>query len=221
MHEVYKPELQLAEPIREQPMTRDLLYQMARQKLSYTFLKYSNGSERIAALIAENQEEIELLENAEETKDELKAYASLDDKDEFVDAVFKVLQPVIDRVFDEQQKVVEGRPESQVFVANELLTYDFKEDKLFIHVFSGGLDGKIGRYTEGLVTVATALEVHPEVKAVEAWSWIVVQHPKILERLGFTVEKDNEGKPIIFGDQQGRASMSREDFLTKYLKKEV
>jgi hypothetical protein len=221
MNETYKPEEKRDGSVTEQPMTRDLFYQMARQKFSYTFLKYSYGPERIAALIAENQEEIEVLENAEEIKSQLEVCLSLDDRDQYVEAVFQVLKPVLDKIFDTHQQVVISHPEERVLVANELLTYDIKGDKLFIHVFSGGLDGKIGRYAEGLATVATTLETHQEVKMVEAWSWIVVQHPKILERLGFTVEKDGEGRPIVFGDQQGHASMSREDFLMKYLKKEA
>ena len=75
---------------------------------------------------------------------------------------------------------------------------------------------------EGLEELAKTVKENQAVKRVEAISWIVADHPKILEKLGFTVvgEIDEEMRRKYYADDNrpiGRATVSREDFLRRYL----
>lgn len=217
MSEIYKPAIETSRS--EQTITRETFYQIVRQKLSYIFLNFSSGAERITEIIDGNREIIETLDNAEILKSKLASCVRFEKREQFIEAAFEILRPVADKIFENQQAAFAANPDAKVFVANEMLTYDVKGNKLFIHVFSGDRDGTINKYAQGLKKVAEALESYPQVETVEAWSWIVARHPKILERLGFIIEKDSEGKPVVFDNEQGHASIAREDFVSKYLPK--
>ena len=204
-------------------MTREDAYQVARQKIAFVFSKYQTGLERIEEIIAENGEEIDASENAAEIVGALRGLASQNEKGSFVDAVVDVLKPIIDRGFELKQQEFEADPEERVYVANELLKYTIRSDKMTIHVLSGELATGVKKYIEGLSIVAEVLDQHPEVALIEAKSFIVLEHPRILESLGFTVDRDAEGRIMVEvtgeGKKRGRATMARENFLAKYLLK--
>lgn len=194
---------------------------MARQKFAYALEQTSSPEECIQSIINENLEVIGAIENSEAIKSALRECIQFTDKQLFADAVFEVLKPVLDMQFAKIAEEPINHPDQRV-VVNESLSYDIHGDSLKIHVFTGGL-GSLTRYIDGLSTVAEALEQHPEVTTVDAISWIVVKHPDILERkLGFTVQREVDGKPTartVDNEEIGYAFMTREDFLSKYLKK--
>ena len=52
------------------------------------------------------------------------------------------------------------------------------------------------------------------IKTILAFSWIVFEHPRIFERLGFTVINISEEDKVLLGRQ--RAEISREEFIKRY-----
>lgn len=68
-----------------------------------------------------------------------------------------------------------------------------------------------GVVKDGLQKLAQLFQEHPEWHTVSAQSWIVAQHPRIVERLGFTVE------PAASADKPSHtATMDRETLLRLY-----
>jgi hypothetical protein len=217
MKEFFQPEAPKKE---ENPIDKDLFYKLTKQKLSQLFSMFPTSRECIDEFISENGDMFKDTENGDSMKVQLQQCGDIKDKRLFVETVFEILKPAYDHMFDALEGFTALEIKERVQV-NEFLSYDIQENKLNVHVFSGGLEGSFAKYAEGLCEVARVIEQHKEVESVEAVSWIVVKHPKILERLGFTIEKEDNGQPKVEtsnGEVTGHASMTREDFLKKYLK---
>lgn len=68
-------------------------------------------------------------------------------------------------------------------------------------------------FNDGLRLLATRLETDPELKGVEqivAYSWIIFEHPGLIEKMGFTLDERDEKK------KGSLAFMNRDDFIERY-----
>ncbi len=113
---------------------------------------------------------------------------------------------------------------------NELLRYHIKDGtQIYLHVSPArtiGLQEQLRLLREGLSLLAKKLDSDSELKKVEsvnAVSWIVATNPGLLTKMGFTYKGtlNRQENPEYFSDDPrdvGEASISRGDFLKKYLK---
>lgn len=110
-------------------------------------------------------------------------------------------------------------------VINEILDYETTPDGQIIKIHIWPKDkNKVRSVKEiknlmlsGLSELAEVVKNNANVQTVEAYSHLVKKHPKLVEKLGFTLGEDyatGEGK-------EGRgSSISRQDFLDRYGRKE-
>ncbi len=160
--------------------------------------------------------------------------SAIKDKEEFIEKVLSAIEPINDLkknnpgIFEQIEreafiKEVEARGFKKI---NEILSYGVNDDFAHIHLAPArqiGVSGLKKMVQGGLEELAKIVKENQEIKRVEAISWIVADHPKILEKLGFTVvgEIDEEMRRKHYVDDNrpiSRATISREDFLSRYLK---
>ena len=100
---------------------------------------------------------------------------------------------------------------------NDTLSYDLNTPaEIHIHIatlFTLNPAETIKQLEEGLHELALQLQTDPnlaQIELIKGRSWIVYKHPKLVERLGFTIiDKDEE-------DGHALASISRDEFLKRY-----
>lgn len=152
--------------------------------------------------------------------------ACSDERERFVQESFQALAPII--------TLIEGHPELSEPIneredfkhLTEALSYHMSQDgrSAFLHMLP---DEKLNaikliRSTrEGLIKMAEVVKDNENIEEINATSWIVADHPKLLERLGFKVdgEIDEATRRAHFGNETRKifkASMSRNDFLEMY-----
>ena len=114
--------------------------------------------------------------------------------------------------------------ESKFLPLNELLSYGRDKDLVHIHLAPArtlSIGELMSGVRDGLRKLAALVRQENGIQRIEATSWIVAAHPKLMERLGFTVTGpisesmqqehfSTESRPV------SNALMSREDFLYKY-----
>lgn len=149
---------------------------------------------------------------------------TITDREVFITKGIAALSPLIEHVkndpesFQRAQQDRNLESENKVRI-NELLYYHLDEEQnLHLHVLPNQLtvsSEKLRSLRSGLTLTAQILVENPEIKNVEAESWIVAENPKLLEMLDFTIH----GK-VASNDEREvwRASISREDFIAKHLK---
>lgn len=101
---------------------------------------------------------------------------------------------------------------------NDALSYDLDNPtEIHIHVatlFTLSPSETIKHFEEGLHQLALRLQTDSnlaQINLISGHSWIVYKHPGLIERLGFMIsDKDDE-------TGQALASMSRDEFLKRYL----
>lgn len=84
---------------------------------------------------------------------------------------------------------------------NEMLAYEFADDdELWLHVMnvrSKPIGEKLRLLREGFSVLAKRLKDRggrwPYVKIISGTSWMVTEHPRLFERLGFTVDNEMPG----------------------------
>ncbi len=218
-----QPKLTLSSEQPSQKVTREMFDQMMRQKFAYSLKEYGSPQAAIEHMLSipENQAVMEATGQAGIIRERLLACAAITDKDAFAEAVFQAMLPAINKLYTDRDAFPQT-DQKQIYV-NEMLNYDIQGDSLRIHIFTGGT-GDLQRYLEGLSTVAQIVLENPDIKTVDAISWIVLRDKRIVERvLGFTIQRDADGEPIVVetreGQKFGHASITREDFIAKYLKK--
>ena len=122
---------------------------------------------------------------------------------------------------------------------NEAFSYDLSTDreKIDIHIKDlrdKTLSEKLRLLRESFQALAKIVKSHPEIKQIQGTSWIIRKQPRLLEKLGFSIDnsfevaKKNLSKykeslraftPIPLerrNIEPGFAFMSREDFLMHY-----
>lgn len=168
-------------------------------------------------------------EKIERIKKELKECSSAENKEEFIERALSATWPVADlgksnpQLFEKIRRSAFVR-EGGFIPVNEILSYGVYEGIMHIHLAPAeqmGTSEKLFNLKDGLKGLAEVVKKDESVKIITATSWIVTEHPKLLERFGFIVEGeiDEETKKKYFSDETrvvSRAYMTREDFLRKY-----
>ncbi|MFA7319346.1 MAG: hypothetical protein WC022_01995 [Parcubacteria group bacterium] len=196
---------------------KDNMFLVLKQKMAFVFGSHLTGRERVDELIGSNRSVIDLSDDRKTILGDLEKCVNIKDRRGFAEAAAEALWPLIASISPEN---LSGEHDCKVI--NEFLTYEVEGSYLYIHVFSGGLDGKISVFIAGLREIAKIIEKDSSIKKIQAISWIANSNPKILEkRLGFTVQEEiDKDIPERFYPQDGRvykqAYMAREDFLKKY-----
>lgn len=231
MREKFEPKFGEAETKEPDPLTneaeeekesqRELFYKRVKEGLRETFRSFPSGQERIKAVITE----IPMLTDDE--KERLMPCGEISDEQEFVEDVFKVIERFADwRIADEKGFRKEKVERMTGFkMVGDLLSYGMEQDLVHIHLTPISSADKIGakKFEKELSELAEIIYSDPRVEKIRTTSWIVAEHPDLLEYFGFTVggpisekEKEkyfpNEEKPVW------DACISREDFLKRYLK---
>lgn len=155
--------------------------------------------------------------------------AKIKDQEHFLDAVMKIVNPIVDIKEHHKDKFeeVEARvmnEASNLTPINRLVSYGKSGDEIHIHHTPGTtVENKLRLYKEALAKLAEIVDKDPEIKKITAASWIVAKNPRMFTGAGFTVEDSNEyhkGNLDELNRKMNFASISRDDFLNRYLKKE-
>jgi len=208
--------------------------EQARKGIGLFFDNNKDGQKRVDDIISKIEPFLRSdLMDGEKVRQSLRECSTIKDRGEFIERVFSSLKPINDLkknnpgIFEaiERKAFVEEVEARGFKKINEILSYGVSEDFVHIHLAPArqfGISGLKKMTQEGLEELAKTVKENQAVKRVEAISWIVADHPKILEKLGFTVvgEIDEEMRRKYYADDNrpiGRATVSREDFLRRYL----
>lgn len=106
---------------------------------------------------------------------------------------------------------------------NELLSYRTEQGSVYIQVMpEKEIDNVLVEFTDGLRELAKIVSQNESIKKITANSWIVAEHPAVMERFGFTVTgeiKEDLKQKHFRGEKRPvwGAYMSREEFINMYL----
>lgn len=209
----------------EKNRIRKNIISRVRTKIGVLFDSYETGQERINDL-NEQIDRLDFLENKEIMKKELEKCVVLKTKKDFVEQVAAIIKPFIDLKIENPELFVREPGNDRKFIEiNKLLSYEISGNLIRIHVVpEEKADRGLHKFKEGLQDLARLVDENKEIEIIEATSWIVAKHPKLLEKLGFIVdgEVSEEIRREHFSGDKGKISqahMLRNDFLEKYLEK--
>lgn len=219
--------------------------QELRQRLSYILDASKNTEEAVSTIKETIKPFLEACKKLEEQDDvdcpvlknisEVDIFRSLREcfaisgKQEFINKCEGILGPILD--FMAVSPRLEEKVRREIFVekggfskVNELLSISEESDTIWLHLAPAktlSLSEKLALFKQGLQKLAKLLTEKDNVKNIRATSWIVVQHPKLFERLGFTVEGpiSSDDRERYFNEESREvwgAYIDRNDFLTRY-----
>ncbi|MEK7648383.1 MAG: hypothetical protein AAB400_00505 [Patescibacteria group bacterium] len=164
-----------------------------------------------------------------EIKRSLLQCAAIHNKKKFLGAVITVLQPAMEirkaHAAEFEEAHAKAMNESEGFTEiNRLLSYGKSSDLIHIHASLGKtVENKLSLYRSGLRKLAEIIDRDPDIRRITATSPLVAQHPGLFTIAGFAVEDiSDDVRMLHFKNEKQeikRASISREDFLKKFLKK--
>ena len=195
----------------------EIMHKTIRRKIATVFDNFEIGEDRIENLISESDDLFQKIEDSEGVKMQLKACASIGNKNEFIERVAAVLKPCLNFLVTQTDLMINSKRRQ----LNAMLAYEINDDAVCLHVFTGGLEGRLSEFVEGLQELAKEVKNNEAITTIEAVSWIVVKHPKVLARLGFVLDggEDDLSKKLTLsnGIEYAKAHMDKDDFLKKYL----
>lgn len=211
-------------------------YTEIKQKLEAICQTYSSPADRVdlilnkvKLLLRHIDHSIVSEEQAQTVCDKIEASVIIENQAEFVISLLDALKPIIDlkiKDFGEFEKSqIEAINDAHGWnKLNQLLSYGKSGPTIHLHVPAGeSVSNKRDQYYEGLAKLAEIIEKDPEIQRVEATSFIVAKHPGLFVRDNFIIsEVTKEFKQKYFPGEIKeikRASISREDFLNKFLPK--
>ncbi|MDO8558956.1 MAG: hypothetical protein Q7R84_01360 [bacterium] len=213
---------------------KDKEIEQAQKGIGTFFDDNKDGQKRVENILSKIEPFLKSdLIDGDKVRQSLRGCSAIKEREEFIEKVLSSLEPISDlkknnpEAFEEIERrvFVEGVEVRGFKKINEILSYGVNEDFAHIHLAPAGQFGisVLKMVRGGLEELAKIVKENKEIKRVEAISWIVADHPKILERLGFTVvgEIDEEIRRKYHANDNGpisRATISREDFLSRYLK---
>ena len=152
------------------------------------------------------------------------------DRDVFIEKVLVAMRPILDHIREDpigyQQELQEAALSEEKIRINELFHYHVDNSgNMHLHVFPNIFTDnreKLRLMREGLRLTAEILNSDPSIKTVYGTSWIVAEKPELMEMLGFEVHgkvSKLEQKKKFQGEEREvwKASISREDFISKHL----
>lgn len=165
---------------------------------------------------------------------EIKKSFEQEDPNLFVETVFNLVKPILDKKVEHpeffevirRERVMEHGDNIKL---SELMYYnvDLENGTAHIHVAAKGnmsLGDVLKAFRGGMKELARQVNQDERIKEIQATSWIVASNPKLLKKSGFTVEGaiDEKTRAEHFADEERPVSwahMSRETLLEKYLDK--
>jgi hypothetical protein len=232
-------------PLEQQKNKIDIVKKEAEKNFGKFFDEKESFGSKIDSFVLqlESLERDGLVFNKEEIIKDLRESVEIQNKDEFVAYLSKILNPIIMLRFTRPKAFGKVERESIMndhdtlnlskFLYISKKELDNETDKIFFHLASA-LDFITKEQIEdfkqdiqkGLDELADVIEPYPNIKEIWASSWIIAKPrgKKRIEDLGFTYagmvpEEEND---TSFFDEQGRkkpfakAFMKREDFLARY-----
>lgn len=222
------------ESVEQKGEEKDEELERARGQIGSIFDQNSTGQERIETFVKKMGPilDSEFLDG-ESIRKAMESCTKFDKKEEFIKEMMSALEPVLTfkknnpELFEQLRRTAVMNLEGMKPI-NDILYYGGRGDYLHIHLAPAGDFGLAklkGQVLDGLQKLAEIVKNQENIKTIEATSWIVAKNPKLMEKLGFEVqgEIDEEFKQRHFqGDKRkiSKATMSREELLKRYLKKE-
>jgi len=208
-----------------------------RQEIGKFFDTYKSGQERFDIILLKVDGFIKVgILDKEKFVSILKKYSECEDRNEFIDGILVAVEPILETMKTNPRLIEQLQAEAFVEQGhftrlNEVLSYGVAGDSIHIHFAPAkelmkekGIKGSINLVSGGLKKLAKIVEANEKIKSITATSWIVAEHPKIMESLGFTIvgpiSEEHRNKHWR-GDKReiSEAEISRENFLAKYLSK--
>jgi hypothetical protein len=201
----------------------------AKKGFGDIFDTHENGAERVKDILSRIKPFLESqLVATENIQEALKECLVEENKDEFIKKAFLALESIINFKTNNPEEFEKIQREAFVEQGgfekiNEVLSYGKEGNNIHIHLapsmeLRAGLRGQV---MKGLEELADIIEKNKEIKNITATSWIVAEHPKLMEKLGFRVNEEvsEELRRERFPGEERKmaeASMTREEFLEKY-----
>lgn len=200
------------EKLPEVSQERMKLNEQTKRGIASLFNSYKTGQERISVMITHfnDIDILKYIENSEEMILKLQECVSIQNRVEFVEAVFNAMQPEIELRIKNPELFIFEEDEGRHIDINGLLSYELSGgDFINVHLLPDERSSEVmTKFNEGMSKLAEIVNKKKEIKLVKAGSaWIIKKHPKLVEKVGFTIVGENE------------AFMTREVLLEKYLKK--
>ncbi|EKD33318.1 MAG: hypothetical protein ACD_76C00045G0004 [uncultured bacterium] len=210
----------------------------ARADLVAIYDKHADPNERIAEIIKNVErfhsyidKEIFSVEKIEDIRKALMACTGIQDKEQFIDEIMKILKPAIDirevyaDKFEEAQAKVMNE-EGGFTELNRLVSYGKSGPTIHIHHVPGEtVQNKRSLYLDAMRKLAVIVSEDPGVQQIVATSWIVAKNPSIFTMSGFNVEDvSHEVRQAHFAGEKREiktATMNREEFLKRFLKEKI
>ncbi len=166
-----------------------------------------------------------------EIKRKLEQCKKIDNGADFIKEVKKILSPVSIAMDSHPEEFANFKRkvfnETHNFTpVNEVFSYRVDEGDLHIHMApSSDLNAisKVRLIKDALEKLPEIIKSNKKIKNISATSWIVASNPGLLEKIGFKIEgpiSEETRKTDFEGETApiSRATISREEFLEKYLK---
>lgn len=161
---------------------------------------------------------------------EIDALRDVDEAELFVARTVAAIEPLLEHQVDHPDVARQIFHERHDFTPlNEVLSYGLTEDGYVAHIhLAPATDIKNLRtvVVDGLRELARRITADPEgfvhLDRIAASSWIITEHPRIMEKLGFTIDGPVSEESAERARQHGesrpatRAHIDRADFLARY-----
>lgn len=182
---------------------------------------------RVQAFIDNMGQDIISTDTAQKIYDELQTCDHIQNSEEFIHAIIKILAPLLDlRIlyaakFEKAQ--AQSMNETEGFTEiNRLLSYDKSGSTIHIHAPVGyTVENKLSLYRTGFHELAKIIDADPEIKDITATSPIVAKHHTLFTLMGFHIsDVPTALRAAHFTDEKRpikMACISKKDFLERFL----
>lgn len=211
------------------------LHKRARRQFANIFDKLNDPNERMTEILERVEPFFQYIdktvfseEKADEVRASLSACKDISDKEQFLDKVMEVLEPFlkIREIYPDKFEEAQARAMNQsggFTEINRLLSYGKSGPVVHIHAPAGmSVGNKITLYREGLRKLAEVVNNDPEIKEINATSFLVADHQSLFRRAGFNIEdvSDEFRREHFNGEEREikMAKIDREEFLKRFLK---
>ena len=196
----------------EENIEHERIKKSIKEMLGMIFDSNNSGPERTGALLKRLEPFLtSTLIEGESIRQSLRELPAIEERGQFVESTFSLLGPFVDLRINHEEEFDRLRPgDTPVTLVNEIFAYGLYENSADIHLGLSGLPmGEIKKlFIEGLKELAKVVNDNKKIIVITGESWIIAKNPGIVEKLGFTIDDKNARS----------ASISREDFLGRYLK---
>lgn len=172
----------------------------------------------------------QVLEDSEAFMASIEACQYIEEKEVFVQAIVSAVEPLRQARLEDPVGFEAAQREyfyaiEKFIQVNDLISYSLKGSTVEIHIAPSqtvSMGKKLTMLREGLTGLAKVVQENEDVETITGTSWIVAQHPALMEKLGFEVEgqiSDDEMREEFPAENREvhRARINRQELLDKYL----